>query len=97
MVLAVGIPRGLVDLDFILRSIGNYQGILNIEWHNNISIKNIILAIIENSLEEIKTRLVTSVKFFIVVQVRGEGTLVERAVNEFSGSQNVKLREIDDI
>lgn len=56
-----------------------------------------MLAIIENRLEEIKTRWVRSVKFFIVVQVRGEDTLEEREVNEFSGSQNVKLREIDDI
>lgn len=70
---------------------------LSIEWHNNSNIKNIILAITENRLEEIKTKWVRSVKFFIVVQMRSEGTLVEREGNEFIRSQNVKLRENDDI
>lgn len=57
-----------------------------------ISILKITLAAVENRLEDLLAR---SVRLWVVVQERGEGTFLERGVNEFRGSQDVKLRGID--
>lgn len=47
-------------------------------------------------MEEAESAWARSVRSFIVVQVRGEGTLVGEEVNEFRESQDVRLRGIDD-
>ena len=57
-----------------------------------ISILKITLAAVEKRLEDLLAR---SVRLWVVVQQMGEGTFWERGVNEFKGSQDVKLRGID--